>query len=140
MISISIWPVVSVAVVAVPGVSLSISVGARLGRGGLISRPLAIVAIAVWSAVVATIVASVASIAVVATIVASVASIAVVAVPRISRGVSVGSREVFSLISRPLSVVAIVAVGSVVASVASPVASIAVVAVPRIGLSVSVGA
>merc|ERR1712001_752000 len=121
MISISIWPVVSVAVVAVPGVSLSISVGARLGRGGLISRPLAIVAIAVWSAVVAT-------------IVASVASIAVVAVPRISRGVSVGSREGFSLISRPLSVVAIVA------AVASPVASIAVVAVPRIGLSVSVGA
>merc|ERR1712203_645944 len=72
-------------VVAIPGIGISIGVGARLSGGGSLIRSLAVVAVSVRS--------------VVATIVTSVSTIAVVAIPRVSGsiGVRAGCRGVIWL-------------------------------------------
>merc|ERR1711910_211504 len=78
MVSITVRPV-SIPIVPVPGVSLGIGVGARLGRGRLISRSLSIVTIVTMGSIVTT-------------IVTSVASIPIVTIPGVSLSIGVGAR------------------------------------------------
>merc|ERR550519_3210226 len=100
MVSVSVRPVSAVtisSIVGIPRVSLGISVGARLGRGSFISRPLSIVAIVAISVTVVTI--SVRPVGI---------TVPVVTVPGVSLGIGVGARfGRGTLISRSLSVVTI---------------------------------
>merc|ERR1711934_381037 len=65
IVAIAVRPV-GITVISVPRVSLGIGVGARFGRGGLISRSLSVVTISIRSAIVTSVSSPMSTVAVIA--------------------------------------------------------------------------
>merc|ERR1719458_1057469 len=123
-VSIAIRPVEAIAIVSVPGISLSRSLSSSIGSGLGLSRPLSVVSIAIRP--------------VIATIAISSVAIAIISVPGISisiRGSSGSSISSGLSFSRPLSVVSI-AIRSVIATIAISSGAIAIVSIPGISISI----